>query len=100
MGILSARIFSKFFGGKINFLTGIWMEKKLDKNLSISINANSMKRGNFDSATGNLMTGITCKFAFKKKTKAKVHSKRFNLLLNKINETLKIWYFHKSQIVF
>ena len=26
-----------------------------------------MKRGNFDSATGNLMTGITCKFAFKKK---------------------------------
>ena len=50
MGILSARIFFKFFGGKINFLTGIWMEKKLDKNLSFSINANSMKRRNFDSA--------------------------------------------------
>ena len=50
MRILGARIFSKFFGGKINFLTGIWMEKKLDKNLSFSINANSMKRRNFDSA--------------------------------------------------
>ena len=98
MRILSARIFSKFFGGKINFLTGIWMEKKLDKNLSFSINANSMKRRNLDS----VMTGITCKFALKKKkkTKAKVLSKRFNLLLNKINETLKIWYFHKSQIVY
>ena len=50
MRILGARIFSKFFGGKINFLTRIWMEKTLDKNLSFSINANSKKRGNFDSA--------------------------------------------------
>ena len=31
MRILGARIFSKFFGGKINFLTGIWMAKSMAK---------------------------------------------------------------------